>query len=47
MGLVTREDMIAALVFAIEHPPATANVIEMIDVPRIRELGAQATPVKK
>lgn len=47
MGLVTREDMIAALVFAIEHPPAGANVIEKIDVPRIRELGTQSTFARK
>ena len=41
MGLVTREDMIAALVFAIENPPAVAQVAGLYSVPRICELGRQ------
>ena len=36
LGLVTLHDMLAALVWAIEHPPETVRVIE---VPEIRRLG--------
>ncbi len=37
LGLVHHRDMIAALVHAVEHP---ATQLEIIDVPRIREIGA-------
>lgn len=36
LGLVTIQDMLAALVWPIEHPPAVTRVI---DVPEIRRLG--------
>ena len=36
LGLVTVEDMLVTLVWAIDHPPET---IRMIDVPEIRRLG--------
>ena len=36
LGLVTIRDMLLALVWSIEHPPATTRVI---DVPEIRRLG--------
>ena len=39
LGLVTIEDMLAALVWAIEHPPSGVRVI---DVPEIRRLGEEA-----
>ena len=39
LGLLTIEDMPAALVWAIEHPPSGVRVI---DVPEIRRLGKEA-----
>lgn len=39
LGLVTIDDMLAALVWAIEHPPSTVRII---DVPEIRRLGKNA-----
>jgi uncharacterized protein YbjT (DUF2867 family) len=37
LGLVTIDDMLAALVWAIEHPPGQVRIV---DVPEIRRLGA-------
>jgi nucleoside-diphosphate-sugar epimerase len=39
LGLVSLNQMIAALVWAVEHPPAAAGSINIVDVPAIR-LGA-------
>ena len=40
LGLVTIDEMVAALVWAVENP---ADGIRVIDVPRIRELGKRAS----
>jgi uncharacterized protein YbjT (DUF2867 family) len=40
LGLVTLAQMISALVFAVEHPPAAGA--EILDVPRIREVARGA-----
>ena len=42
LGLVTRTQMVRALVHAVEHP---AHGIEVIDVPRIRAIGSIGSPL--
>jgi uncharacterized protein YbjT (DUF2867 family) len=38
LGLVTLREMVAALIWAVEHPPAFDH-LQILDVPRIRERG--------